>query len=82
MNLQILTPKGLFVEAQTHSVVVPAQDGYMGILKNHAPLMTVLAPGVVSYYDINGKEKVLISTGLMEVSNNQIVILVDHAQKK
>jgi F-type H+-transporting ATPase subunit epsilon len=60
--------------------VVPAFEGYLGVLPNHAPLITQLGVGVVTY-KVDGKaKKMAITGGFMEVTDNKMVILADNAE--
>ena len=78
-RLDILTPKRKVFSGQVASLVAPGELGYLGILSNHAPLVTTLAPGKVTYRDAAGGTQVLQSTGegLLEVHHNQVTLLVD-----
>jgi F-type H+-transporting ATPase subunit epsilon len=44
-HLSLLTPEKSFLEAEVTSIVAPGSEGYLGVLANHAPLITALAPG-------------------------------------
>lgn len=74
--LKVLTPDGVAVEAATVSVVAPAALGLMGILAHHAPLVTTLTPGRLTYRDADGAtHQRHISAGLLEVRANLVTIL-------
>lgn len=81
-KLTVYTPEGPVVEVVATHVLAPGKDGYLGILANHAPLVTSLDVGVVSYTDAEtGNEEILaIANGFLEVSKNQISILADSAE--
>jgi len=70
------------VEVEATHVLAPGKDGYLGILANHAPLVTSLDVGVVSYTDAEtGNEEILaVANGFLEVSKNQVSILADSAE--
>jgi F-type H+-transporting ATPase subunit epsilon len=81
MSLHIITPEGTVLsDVTTDSVVVPVTDGTMGILYNHAPMVTTLRIGVLRYKQGNGYKRVAISGGFLELSNNRITILADTAE--
>lgn len=80
INMEVVTPEQHVCSLETEAVVVPAFEGYLGVLPNHAPLITQLGIGVVTY-KVGGKEhKIAITGGFMEVSDNKMVILADTAE--
>ncbi len=78
-SLQILTPKRKVFSGEVSSLVAPGELGYLGILSNHAPLVTTLVPGKVTFRDPAGGTQTLQSTGegLLEVQHNQALLLLD-----
>ena len=47
-NLEIISPeKSFLTKSDTEEVVIPAVEGYMGILKDHIPLISFLKPGII-----------------------------------
>lgn len=80
INMEVVTPEQHVCSIETEAVVVPAFEGYLGVLPNHAPLITQLGIGVVTY-KVGGKEKkIAITGGFMEVAENKMVILADTAE--
>lgn len=80
-KLSIVTPEKIFYEDMVNSLTVPGTEGYLGVLSNHAPLITALKPGKVTFVDEQNKEQVLAVTGgFLEVSNNQASLLCDAAE--
>lgn len=77
--LEILTPNRTVFTGAVVSLVAPGALGYLGVLADHAPLITTLVPGKVTLRDTHGKPKVLTSTrcGLLEVHHNQVSLLAD-----
>ena len=81
MNLLILTPDGEFLDIDIISLIVPAENGLLGILKDHAPLLSALKSGNLEYKNIDGiKKEVEIGSGLIEVNKNKIIILANTAK--
>jgi F-type H+-transporting ATPase subunit epsilon len=68
------------VDIEAESVTVPTASGEAGILTNHAPLISALKPGVLSYSAKGTSERLAISSGFVEVSNNQVSVLTDVAE--
>jgi F-type H+-transporting ATPase subunit epsilon len=61
-------------------VTIPTASGEAGILSNHAPLVSALKPGILSYAGKGGSEKMVVTGGFVEVSNNQVSVLTDSAE--
>ena len=80
LKLEIVTPERRVVDIETESVTVPTASGEAGILTNHAPLISALKPGVLTYSAKGASEKLAISSGFVEVSNNQVSVLTDVAE--
>ncbi len=78
-KLEILTPRKRMFSGEVTSLVAPGELGYLGILSNHAPLVTTLVPGKVTFRDPSGATRVMRSTGdgLLEVQKNRAVLLLD-----
>lgn len=82
-TLEIVTPDRVVLSDNTVvSLVVPAVEGYMGIMANHAPIMTELVLGELTVTRDDGSETHIAGTrGFMEVSGNKATILMDSAEK-
>jgi len=81
-RLSIVTPERVFLEADVISLVVPGTEGYLGVLSNHAPLITALHPGKIEYHDAEDKVRYLAVTGgFLEVSGNRATILADAVEE-
>ena len=76
--LRVLTSEGVAVEDDAVSVVAPGELGYLGILRNHAPLVTTLKPGTLTWQTPDGeRRRRLIGDGLLEIVKNHLTILTD-----
>ncbi len=77
-NLSIVTPEKIFYEDEVASLIAPGIEGYLGILTDHAPLITAITPGKVTVKD-NSQEEIILSVtnGFLEVSANTATLLVD-----
>ena len=82
-HLDVLTPGGTICCVEVTHVFAPGKEGYLGILANHAPLVTSLDIGVVNYTPADGgpEEVIAVANGFLEVSNNRVSILADTAEK-
>lgn len=76
LNLEILSPSSKIFEGQVHSIKLPGELGSFGILKNHAPLISVLKQGTIEWEADNKKQQLEITGGVVEILNNKISVLI------
>ncbi len=77
-HLTVLTPERAVLEEEVHSIVAPGSAGYLGVLRNHAPLITTLVPGKLTVKDTDHTPQVYaIGGGFLEVSRNRVTVLAD-----
>ena len=73
-TVEIITPEKSILKSDANEVVIPSYEGYMGILKDHIPLITFLRPGIISIKN-QEEEKYFVEEGTVEFSNNNLLIL-------
>jgi F-type H+-transporting ATPase subunit epsilon len=80
IRLEVVTPDGARVNEDVDIVNAPGFGGDFGVLANHAPFLSTIKIGAVTYE--NGKERksLMVSGGFCEVSNNKITFLVESAE--
>ena len=79
LQLDIVTPEKKIFSDTVENVYLPGADGEMGILPQHAGLVTALKPGELRYLH-NGKvETMAIGSGFAEVTQTKVVVLTDSA---
>lgn len=82
-KLEIITPSKAAYSKDVESITAPGSEGYLGILPQHAPLITSLKEGQLKILESQKSEIVInIREGFMEVLNNKVVVLVDEAKIK
>lgn len=75
-RLNIVTPETIFYEGEVVSLIAPGSEGYLGVLTDHAPLITALVPGKLTVKDQKDQEAIFaLGGGFMEVFKNQVTIL-------
>ncbi len=79
MRLEIITPDKNVFEGEVESAKFPGSAGSFQVLKDHAPLISSLEKGTVSYRTANGEHDVFIDGGVVEVLNNRIIVLAESA---
>lgn len=83
INLDIATPEKKVFSGKVREITAPGIKGEFGVLPDHAPFSTVLAPGVVEIIYEDGKEELLaVSGGYIEVNRDKVILLVETAQKE
>jgi len=76
MHLTILTPDKKVFEGSVQKVTFPGSAGSFQVLKDHAPLVSMLQKGAILYGDGRQEHVLAIEEGLVEVLNNSITVLV------
>ena len=72
--LEVVTPTGAVVNEDVDIVNAPGYGGDFGVLANHAPFLSTIKIGILSYETGKKREHLMISGGFCEVSNNKIIV--------
>jgi F-type H+-transporting ATPase subunit epsilon len=80
LKLEIVTPERKVVDEAVDAVTVPGSNGEIGILPNHAPLISTLKPGILSYTRGGAIDRLVVSGGFIEVSADKVSVLADIAE--
>jgi F-type H+-transporting ATPase subunit epsilon len=80
IQLRIVTPDRELVEGEVSEVSIPGKDGYLGVLPGHAPLLTELQSGELTYRQDEKPYHVAIHWGFAEVLPDRVIILADIAE--
>ena len=75
MTVEILTPDVVLYEGDATYLGLPGSDGCLGILSNHAALVTTLREGEVVVKNNNDEQVFAVKGGTVEVLNNHVTIL-------
>ncbi|MBI2899964.1 MAG: ATP synthase F1 subunit epsilon [Planctomycetes bacterium] len=78
--LEIVTPEQVLLSRPVESLVVPAAEGYLGILAGHAPLLCVLQPGEITIRDEKGTSHYCTSGGFLEATPAKVNVLTESAE--
>jgi F-type H+-transporting ATPase subunit epsilon len=79
--LEIVTPSRLLLSVEVDDVQVPGKNGYLGILPGHAPLISELQIGEVSYRQGKNRHHLALAMGYCEVARDHVRILAETAEK-
>jgi F-type H+-transporting ATPase subunit epsilon len=81
LHLQIVTPDRLLVREDCDQVQIPGKGGELGILPGHAPLITELKIGEISYRVGTTTQYLAVAWGFAEVLPDKVTILADAAER-
>ncbi len=81
-TLEVATPERLVVNERVNEAQIPGKDGYMGVLPGHAPLISELANGVLSYTSGQKTKFLAIHGGFVEILPEKVRVLADSAEKR
>lgn len=77
MLLKIVTPEKVVFEGETPHVIVPGAKGQFEILDRHAPIVSILSPGIIRYSHKNEEVELSIKGGFVELDNNVVSVCVE-----
>ena len=81
LHLEVVTPAKITVSQDVDMVVAPGSLGEFGVLEGHVPFLSGIVPGELRYTVDDEVEHLAVASGFAEVSNDNISILVDAAEK-
>lgn len=76
MKVRIAKVGESLFEGEARSLSVPGSEGDMTILSHHVPLISALRAGTVTVRTEGGDQQFEITKGLVEVSNNEVIVLL------
>jgi F-type H+-transporting ATPase subunit epsilon len=80
IELVIVTPTRQLLRARAVEVSLPGANGYLGILPGHAPLMTELGIGELTYRGATGAEPISVTRGFAEILPDRVTVLAETAE--
>jgi len=80
-QFEIVTPEKLVVRDVAEEMQIPAKNGYIGVLPGHAPLVTELAVGEISYRNGSDTHRLAVAWGFAEVLPDKVTILAQTAER-
>jgi F-type H+-transporting ATPase subunit epsilon len=79
-QLEVATPERLLIREIVTEAQIPAASGMIGVLPDHAPLLSELGTGELSYSGPQGRHTMFISGGWVEVLNNEVRVITERAE--
>jgi F-type H+-transporting ATPase subunit epsilon len=80
MRVTVISPEAAVYDGEAESVIAPAFDGELGILANHAPLMTLLGRGTLAIRAGGVTHRFGVQGGFLQVVKNSVRVLAEHVQ--
>jgi len=81
LNVRVITPDKVVWDAMADELILPSSTGQVGILTDHAPLLTALDIGVMKLKSDAGWTSIVIMEGFAEVEDNKVTILCNGAEE-
>ncbi len=79
LKVSVISPESVLFDGEVGSVVAPAFDGEVGILQDHAPMMTLLGKGSLRLGGSGGGKTFNIEGGFLQVVDNNVRIVTEKA---
>jgi F-type H+-transporting ATPase subunit epsilon len=80
-QLEIVTPEKMVVRDVAEEMQIPGKNGYLGVLPGHAPLITELAVGEITYRNADITHHLAVAWGFAEVLPDKVTILAETAER-
>lgn len=80
-QLEIVTPEKMVVKDIAEECQIPGKNGYLGILPGHAPLITELAVGEITYKNQGYTHHLAVAWGFAEVLPDKVTVLAETAER-
>lgn len=81
IHLDLVTPDRLVMRESVLAVSLPGREGYLGILPGHAPLLSELKPGQLSYTQGSVTHYLFVDWGFVEVLPHRVIALVETSER-
>ena len=81
LNVRVITPDKIVWDASAEEIILPSSTGQIGILTDHAPLLTALDIGVMRLKIDGNWTSIVLMEGFAEVENNKVTILCNGAEE-
>jgi F-type H+-transporting ATPase subunit epsilon len=81
LNVRVITPDKVVWDAMAEELILPSSTGQLGILTDHAPLLTAIDIGVMRLKSDAGWISIVLMEGFAEVEDNKVTILCNGAEE-
>jgi F-type H+-transporting ATPase subunit epsilon len=81
IELQVVTPERHVLQETVKSVEIPGKEGYLGVLPGHAPLITELGIGILTYRKNGDTRYLTVIDGYAEVLPDRVIVLAEISER-
>ena len=81
LTVSVISPERTLYEGHATAVVAPAYDGEVGILTDHAPMMTLLGRGMLRLEGGGATQRFTVNGGFLQVVDNHVRVVTEHAEQ-
>ena len=79
LHLEFVSPESVLFSGEVDQVDLPGAEGDLGVLPGHAPMVTLLRPGIVTIMREGRREPVVVVGGFAEMGPGGLTVLADRA---
>ncbi|HKV52825.1 MAG TPA: ATP synthase F1 subunit epsilon [Gemmatimonadaceae bacterium] len=79
LSVSVISAEATLFEGQATAVIAPAFDGEVGILTNHAPMITALGAGTLRVENAGSTQRFSVAGGFLQVVDNQVRVVTEQA---
>ncbi|CAH2600468.1 ATP synthase epsilon chain [Rhodovastum atsumiense] len=80
VDLEIVSPEKLLLSRPVDMVVIPAAEGELGVLPNHAPMIVLLRGGTIRLYEgAKVTDRLFVAGGFAEITPERVTVLATEA---
>jgi F-type H+-transporting ATPase subunit epsilon len=80
LHFELVSPEKLVFSGEVQQVDLPGAEGDFGVLENHAPVVAMLRPGILTVHTAGGGERIVVLGGFAEVSASGLTVLAEVAE--
>lgn len=79
LHIRVITPENIVIDQDADEIILPTTTGEIAILPNHVPLVTQIAPGVMTIKSHGKEEPLAVDGGFVQITDKTVSILADFA---
>jgi F-type H+-transporting ATPase subunit epsilon len=80
LTLEIVTPESRVLSEAVDEVIVPGFEGLFGVRPGHAPLLSIMEPGTLTFKQGSTSKSYFVAGGFVQVAANKVQVLADQAE--